>query len=47
VAVIVYFIVVLSIGLYMARRQKTKADYFIARRRIHRLGRRFHHDGNQ
>jgi len=32
--VLIYFLIVFSIGLYMARRQKTTADYFIARRRI-------------
>jgi solute:Na+ symporter, SSS family len=34
VVVLVYFLIVFSIGLYMSRRQKTTADYFIARRRI-------------
>lgn len=34
IVVAVYFCVIFSIGLYMARRQKTTADYFIAQRRI-------------
>ncbi|MDO8586351.1 MAG: hypothetical protein Q7T82_04865 [Armatimonadota bacterium] len=34
IAVIVYFAVIGSIGLYMARRQKTTSEYFIADRKI-------------
>jgi SSS family solute:Na+ symporter len=34
IVVMVYFCVVFTIGLYMSRRQKTTADYFVARRRI-------------